>query len=128
MLIFLLQKGDLNRQEAKTTYSVPFFGFFRERSSFSLNFRQIRPSKVFGARRKAVLRGEVYAWTPDLRSFDKLHEVGVSPYLGFILYLSTLLMFELNEAVRGRLIGLKSWDRIVIIFETQMVQPVTVHG
>ena len=44
------------------------------------------------------------------RSFDKLREVGVSPYLGFILYLSTLLMFELNEAVRGRLIGPKSWD------------------
>ena len=37
-------------------------------------------------------------------------------------------MFELNEAVRGRLIGPKSLDRIVIIFETQMVQPVTVHG
>ena len=52
-------------------------------------------------------------WAPDLRSFDKLREVEVSPYLGFILYLSTLLMFELNEAVRGRLIGSKSWDRIV---------------
>ena len=63
-----------------------------------------------------------------LRSFDKLLKVAVSPYLGFILYLSTLLMFELNEAVRVRLIGPKSWDRIVIIFETQMVQPVTVHG
>ena len=25
-------------------------------------------------------------------------------------------MFELNEAVRGRLIDPKSWDRIVIIF------------
>ena len=25
-------------------------------------------------------------------------------------------MFELNEAVRGRLIGPKPWDRIVIIF------------
>ena len=25
-------------------------------------------------------------------------------------------MFELNEAVRGRLIGPKSWDRIVINF------------
>ena len=25
-------------------------------------------------------------------------------------------MFELNETVRGRLIGPKSWDRIVIIF------------
>ena len=63
-------------------------------------------------------------WVPDLRSLDKLREVGVSPYLSFILYLSTLLMFELNEAVRGCLIGLKSWDRIVIIFETSNGQPV----
>ena len=93
-----------------------------------ISFRQIRSREVFGARGKAALRGEAYAWAPDLRSFKKLREVGVSPYLGFILYLSTLLMFELNEAVRGRLIGPKSWDRIVIIFETQMVQPVTVHG
>ena len=54
---------------------------------------------------------ETYEWAPVLRSFDKLREVGVSPYLGFILYLITLLMFELNEAVRGRLIGSKSWNR-----------------
>ena len=33
-------------------------------------------------------------------------------------------MFELNEAVRGRLIGPKTWDRIVIIFETSNGQPV----
>ena len=63
-------------------------------------------------------------WVPDLRSLDKLREVEVCPYLGFILYLSTLLMFELNEAVRGRLIGPKSYDRIVIIFETSNGQPV----
>ena len=43
-------------------------------------------------------------------------EVGVSPYLNFIPILSTLRMFELNEAVKGRLIGLKTWDRIVRIF------------
>ena len=49
-------------------------------------------------------------WAPDLRSFDKLREVGVSPYLGFILCLRPMLMVELNEAVRGRLIGPKSWD------------------
>ena len=97
-------------------------------SSFSLKYRAIRPSEVFGARRKVALRRETYAWTLVLGVFNKLREVGVSPYLGFILYLSTLLMFELNEVVRGRLICLKSWDRIIIIFEIQMVQPVTVHG
>ena len=104
-------------------------GVFRVRMlDFSLESWEIRPSEVVGARRKVALRGETYAWASDLRSFNKLREVGVSPYLGFILYLSILLMFELNEAVRCRLIGPKSWDRIVIIFETQMVQPVTIHN
>ena len=82
-------------------------------SNFSLHLRAIRPSEFFGTRRKAVLRGEAYAWAPVLGSFVKLREVGVSPYLGFILYLSTLLMFELNEAVRGHLIGPKLCDMFV---------------
>ena len=51
-------------------------------------------------------------WVPDLGSFLKLLEVGVFPYLSFTPILSVLLMFELNEAVRGRLIGPKPWDRI----------------
>ena len=37
------------------------------------------------------------------------------------------MMFELIEAVSGRLIGPKSWNRIVVIFEAQTVQSVTVH-
>ena len=84
------------------------FGVFRvRRLDFSLESWEIRPSAVVGTRREAALRGEDNAWTPDLRSFDKLREVGVSPYLGFILYLRAMLMFELNEAVMGRLIGSK---------------------
>ena len=60
----------------------PFCDFFSFReSTFSLDFRQIRPSDSFEPRRKVVLRGEDNTWTPDLRSFDKLHEVGVSSYL-----------------------------------------------
>ena len=81
-------------------------------SSFSLEYRQIRPSAVFGTRREAALRGEGFAWVPDLGSFLKLREVGVSPYLRFIPVLSTLQMFESNEAVMGRLISPKPWDRI----------------
>ena len=109
--------------------AVAIFEYFSERKcSFSLGLRAIRPSEFVGIRRKVALHIEAYAWDPILRSFGKLREVGVTPYLGFILYLNTLLMFELNEAVRGRLIGPKSWDRIVIIFLTQLVQPVTVHG
>ena len=81
------------------------------RLDFSLQSWQIRSLAVVGTRREAALRREGFAWVPNLRSLDKLLEVGVSPYLGFILYLSTLLMFELNETVRGRLIGSKSWNR-----------------
>ena len=57
-------------------------------------------------------------WVPNLGSFLKLREVGISPYLGFILLLSTMLMFRLVEALNGRLIGPKPWDRIDIIFGT----------
>ena len=97
---------------------------FRENvSDFSLNLRQIRPSAVFGTRMRTSLHGEGFAWVPELGSFLKLREVGVSPYLGFILRLSTLQMFELNEAVKGRLIGPKTCDRIVWIYGTQICSP-----
>ena len=89
--------------------------FFRERN-FSLKYRAIRPSAVFGTRRKAALRGEGFTRVPDLRSLDKLLEVEVFPYLGFIPSLSTLRMFESSEAMRGRLIGPKPWDRIDMNF------------
>ena len=92
-------------------------GGFREKvSDFSLDLRQIRPSAVFRTRKRTALRGEDFAWVPDLGSFLKLREVGVSPYLGFIPSLSTLRMFESIEAVRGRLIGLKPWNRINMKF------------
>ena len=83
---------------------------------FSLEYRVIRPSVVFGTIRKAALCGEGFAWVPDLRSFDKLREVGVSPYLGFTLYLSVFQCFGWIEALNGRLIGPKTWDRIVVNF------------
>ena len=85
----------------------------------------IRPLAVFGTRRKTALCGEGFSWVPDLGSLLKLQEVGVSPYLSFILILSVLRMFELNEAVRGRMIGPKTLDQIDIIFGTKMEQPVT---
>ena len=95
------------------------------KSSFSLEIRAIRPSAVFGPRRKDILCGAGYAWAPVSGVFDKLREVGVSPYLSFITILSVLRMFELNEAVRGRLIGPGTWDQIDIFFGTKMEQPVT---
>ena len=76
-------------REEKIFDAVAILRIFRVRvSSFSLKYRAIRPSEVFGARRKAALREETYAWTPFLGVFDKLREVGVLSYLGFTLYLS----------------------------------------
>ena len=61
---------------------VADFDFFRERvRDFSLDFWLIRPSDFFGARRKVVLHDEGNAWTPVLRSFDKIREVGDLSYL-----------------------------------------------
>ena len=97
-------------------------GCFRERrTSFSLDYRAIRPSAVVGTRREVAIRGETYAWAPNLRSFDKLREIGDLSYLGFILYLSVFTIFELIEAVNGRLIGPKTWDRIVRISCAKML-------
>ena len=58
-------------------------------------------------------------------SFFKLLEVGFAPYLSFYSHLNVLLMFRLNEAVRGRLIGPKTWDRIDRIFERENGAAVT---
>ena len=67
------------------TYSSYGVYVFRERStSFSLGYLAIRPSAVFGTRERTALRGEGFAWVPDLGSFFKLLEVGISPYLSFI--------------------------------------------
>ena len=60
-----------------------------------------------------MLRGEAYAWTPILGVFNKLREVGVLSYLGFTLYLSVLKCFGWFEALNDRLIGPKTWDRII---------------
>ena len=37
-------------------------------------------------------------------------------------------MFRLVEALNDRLIGPRTWDRIVVNFEAQIVQSVTEHG
>ena len=47
-------------------------------------------------------------WVPDLGSFLKLREIGISSYLSFTLCLRVFTMFELIEAVSGRLIGPKT--------------------
>ena len=101
---------------------------FREKvSHFSLNLRQIQLSAVFGTRKRTALHGEGFAWVPDLRSFLKLLEVGVSPYLGFIPSLSVFQCFGWYEALNGRLIGPKTWDLIVGIFLRFVLMAVAVQ-
>ena len=46
--------------------SFHFRELFRERGCLSLEYREIRPSVVFGQRKKNVLPGAGYAWTPGL--------------------------------------------------------------
>ena len=57
-----------------------------------------------GEKEKRSTRGRLRV-DSGIGSFFKLLEVGFSLYLGFIPIFSTFLMFRLNEAVRGRLIG-----------------------
>ena len=63
-----------------------------------------------------------------IESFFKLLEVGFSPNLSFSPILNVLLMFRLIEAMNGRLIGPKAWDRIDLIYGTHCEQPVTMRG
>ena len=97
-------------------------------STFSLESWEIRSSAVIGTRKKAALREETYAWASDLRSFDKLREVGDSSYLGFTLCLKAMLMFRLVEALNGHLIGPKTWDRSVRNYCTHFGQSVNGYG
>ena len=83
---------------------------------FSLRSREIGPLDFDGARRENDLCGIGYVWTPILMSFFKLLEVGFLPTWVLFLLLSVLQMFRLFEAVRGRLISPKTWDRINKIF------------
>ena len=65
---------------------------------------------------------------PGFVSFDKLQEVGFSHYLGFYSHLSVLLMFRLNEVVRGHWIGPKTWDRIIGNFFRNFGEAVSVQS
>ena len=67
-----------------------FLDFLYRERNFSLEIHTIQPSAAFGTRGRNALREEGFAWVPDLGSFFKLLEVGVSPYLVLFPLLSTL--------------------------------------
>ena len=97
--------------------------FSVRRSDFSLEMRAIRPSGgLRDKKEKRSTHGRLRV-DSEIGSFFKLLEVEFSPYLGFIPILNFLLMFRLNETVRGRWIGPKTWDRIIGNIFFAMVQP-----
>ena len=57
------------------------------------------------------LRGD-----PGFVEFPQTPRGRISPYLGFIPIFSVFRMFDSIEAIRGRWIGPKTWDRINTIF------------
>ena len=97
---------------------------WRERGLLSRNTQDPTVSGLRGKKEKRSTRGRLRV-DSGIGSFFKLLKVGFSPYLSFYSHLNVLLMFRLNEAVRGLLIGPKTWDRIDRIFERKMEQPVT---
>ena len=81
VVFFFLKKRPKRGGEGRLAQEVLDL-IFRERvSSFSLSFYVILPLAVVGTRGKATLRIKAYTWVPVLWVFDKLLEVGVSPYL-----------------------------------------------
>ena len=82
VVFFFLKKRPKRGKGGRTLQEVRYFGFRERECNFSLKYRAIQPSAVFGTRRRTALRREGFAWVPDFRSFLKLREVGVSPYLG----------------------------------------------
>ena len=104
------------------------FSFSERRSSFSLEIRAIGPLDFDGARRENVLRGADYAWTPDLWSFLKLQDVGFLPTWVLFPFLSVFPCFGWFEAVRGRLIGPKAWDRIDLNLLKPNIETMAVTG
>ena len=82
-------------------------------SSLSLELWEIGPSAVFGARRRNVLRGTGYAWTPGSGVSSNSSRYDFLPTCVLFPFLRVFRCFGWFEAVRGRLIGPKTWDRIV---------------
>ena len=87
-----------------------FFLFFSS-LCFFLRSTKIGPQVFVGTEGKVYLRDESYAWTQKSWSFVKLHEVGDLSYLVYFRFKCFVDdCVGLFEAVRGHLIGPKTWD------------------
>ena len=112
-------KGKKGRRCSKLKW--PFL--VRESLPLSRNTRDPTVGSLWDKKESRSTRRGLRVGT-GFREFPQTPRGRGSLYLGFILCLRAMLMFELNEVVRGRLICPKSWDRIVIIFGTSNRQPV----
>ena len=92
---------------------------FREREDFSLEIQAIQPLAVFWARRKNVLRGASYAWTPG----SGVSSSSLSRIFSLLEFLLPFKCFTNVSVERGRWIGPKTWDRIIGNIFLAMVQP-----
>ena len=78
----LLSSKAKRKRAGEKGFAVSLGFDFRERvCNFSLRSQSIGPSVFDGARSKAVLHSEGFAWVLVLGNFDKLREVGVLSYL-----------------------------------------------
>ena len=103
---------------------VRFFQIFLEREPLlSRNMRNPTVGRLRDKKEKCSMRRGLRV-DPGFVEFPQTPRGRISPYLDFIPILSVLSMFRLFEAVRGRLIGPKTWDRIDKIFGRKMEQPV----
>ena len=75
--------------------------------------------RLRGEKGKRSTRGRL-RMDSGIGSFFKILKVRVSPYLCFIPILSVFRCFDWFEAMRGRLIGPKTWDRSVNIFGSRL--------
>ena len=105
------------------TSSRKWRGFERERGLLSKNTGNPTVGGLRGEKEKCSTRSRLRG-DPGFVEFPQTPRGRISPYLSFIPILSVLRMFRLFEAVRGRLIGPKTWDRIDKIFGRKMEQPV----
>ena len=85
----------------------------------ALLFRNTRNPTVGGLRDKkknCSTRRGLRVGTGFVMFLTNSKRLGFLPTCVLFPLLNTLQMFELNEAVRGRLISLKPWDRIDMNF------------
>ena len=97
-------------QNREAASGLGFSNFFLEREPLlSRNTGDPTVGGLRGEKGKRSTRNRLRV-DSDFSEFIQTPRGRISPYLSFIPILSVLRMFRLFEAVRGHLIGPKTWD------------------